>query len=257
MAEEEKVMASRQRLNERYKGRNPELDVDDDEALGAAILGDLDAYDESEKRRQQFNETVQNSQVAPEMMAGLFSGLNPDGTPFDLDEYLLEKHLDYFLDMIENKDTAKDRAAARREARKKEAEFEAKAAELAAAEDAEMTAAMEQAGYKPEQAMELVKWIYGEDGKEDGLIYRALHHGLKKDDFLKMFQIKDFDQQLAAAEDKGYKRGRNEKIDMFKRGQQKRDNMPADMDGGGGVAPQGAQKPEDPTIKALNKMKRY
>ena len=69
-----------------------------------------------------------------------------------------------------------------------------------------------------------------------------------------MFQIKDLDQRIAAAEDKGYKRGRNEKIDMFRRGQQTRDNMPADLGSGGGKMPEAES--EDKTVAALKKMKR-
>ena len=49
-------LTSRQRLAERYKGANPELNVDDDEALGGAILGDLDAYDQSKAKIDRFNE---------------------------------------------------------------------------------------------------------------------------------------------------------------------------------------------------------
>lgn len=256
MAEENKTLTSRQRLNERYQGRNPELNVEDDEALGAAILDDLAAYDESEERRRRFNKTIQDSQVAPEMMAGILSGKNPDGSDFDLEDFLIERHLDYFLDLLENKESAKKKAEARKEARKKEAEFQAKAEELSKIEDAELDAAMQELGYKPDRAIEIVQWIYGKDRREDGLIDRALHHGLKKEDFMKLLQIKDFDQKLAAAEDKGYKRGRNEKIDMFSRNQKRRENMPADIEGGGVETPT-RPKPEDPTIQALNKMKRY
>lgn len=246
-------MTSRQRLNERYKGRNPELNVEDDEALGAAILGDLEAYDKTEERRRRFNETVQNSDIAPEMMAGILSGKNPDGSPFDLEEYLLDKYLDYFLDYLENKETAKEKAAARKKLRLEDAEFQAKAEELAAIEDKAFDEAVAESGYKPEQAKELVKWIYGEESKKNGLIHRAQRFELTKDDFLKMFQIKDFDQKLADAEDKGYKRGRNEKIDMFKRGQQKRDAMPADIEGGGKMPE--SEQPENQTVQALKKMK--
>ena len=256
MAEQEKTLTSRQRLGERYKGRNPELNVDDDEALGAAILDDLDAYDRSEDKRRRFNEMVQSSPIAPEMMAGMLSGKNPDGSDFDLEDYLLTKHLDYFLDYMEDKDTAKAKADARRAERKADAEFEAKKEEMAAAEDKEFDAAIAESGYRPEDAKKLIDWIYGEPGKKNGLIHRAARFELKKDDFLRMFQIKDFDQKMAAAEDKGYKRGRNEKIDMFRRGQQKREAMPADIDGGGGAAP-ASEKPEDPYLQQLDKMKRY
>ena len=253
---EETKLTSRQRLNERYKGRNPELNVDDDEALGAAVLADLDAYDQDAEKMRRFNETVSNSKIAPEMMAGLLSGKNPDGTDFSLEDYLLDKHMDDLLDYLENSETAKAKRDARKKARQEEADFDAKAADLAAAEDAEFKAAAAESGYKPEQAQELFNWIWGEKGKKNGLIDRIARFELKKEDFLRMFQIKDFDQRLAAAEDKGYKRGRNEKIDMFRRGQQRRDEMPADLDGGGG-APASDEEQENPTVKALKKMKKY
>lgn len=253
---QEKQLTNRQRLNERYLGRNPELNVDDDEALGEAILGDLDAYDQGEAQRKRFNEAMQKSAIAPEMMAGVLSGKNPDGSDFDLEEYLLNKHIDYFIDYMEDSEKAKALLSDRKKARQAEADFEAKAAELAAKEDAEFDAAMQESGYKPEQAKELIDWIYGEKGKQNGLIHRAARFELTKDDFLRMFQIKDLDQKIAAAEDKGYKRGRNEKIDMFRRGQQKRDDMPPVLGGGGGEG-QNDEKPENPTVKALQRMKKY
>ena len=254
---EENQMTSRQRLAERYKGRNPEMNVEDDEALGAAILGDLDAYDQSEEQRRIFNENVQKSAIAPEMMAGMLSGKNPDGTDFDLDDYLIDKHLDYLLDVLENKETAKAKATARKQARADEeklnAELEAKAKEMLAAEDAELDAAIAESGYKPEQVKDLIDWIYD---KENGIITRAGNFELKKDDFLKLFKIKDYDVRMSEAEQNGYKRGRNEKIDMFRHGQQKRDNMPADLDGGGGSQPTTGPK-ENPTVAALKKMKKF
>ena len=108
---------SRQRLAERYKGRNPEINTDDDEALGAAILGDLDAYDQDSERLRRFNETVNSSDIAPEMMAGILSGKNADGTDFSLEEYIIDNNIDFFLDYIENSETAKDKLARRKEER--------------------------------------------------------------------------------------------------------------------------------------------
>ena len=65
----------------------------------------------------------------------------------------------------------------------------------------------------------------------------AARYGLKKADFLRLFQIKDFDKAVADAEDRGYKRGKNEKIDQQKqlhagRGGKKDINI----NGGGGEA---------------------
>lgn len=250
-------ITSRQRLNERYKGRNPELNVDDDEALGAAILGDLDEYDQNRERMDRFNKTVQESDIAPEMMAGILSGKNADGSDFNLEEYLLDNHIDYLLDYIEDNATAKEKMNRRREereaAKKADEEFSAKKQQLIDAEDAELDAAASEMGYKPEQVKDLVEWIYD---KEKGLIVRAARYELTKDDFLKLFRIKDYDVRMAEAEKNGYKRGKNEKIDMYKRDQSRRNEMPADLGGGAQPAEAPAEK-KDPYLSRLERMKKY
>jgi hypothetical protein len=249
---------SRQRLAERFKGRNPELNVEDDEALGAAILGELDNYDRDAERMRRFNETVSNSDIAPEMMAGILSGKNADGTPFSIEEYLLDNNIDFLLDYIEDSATAKEKMAKRKEEREKQKkaddEFNAKKQQLIEAEDAELDAAVAEMGYKPEQVADLIDWIYN---KENGLIKRAVNYELKKDDFLRLFKIKDYDVRMADAEDRGYKRGKNEKIDMFRRQQKKRDDMPADIGGGGGVQVSQPENADDDYLNKLKKMKRF
>jgi hypothetical protein len=254
---------SRQRLAERYKGANPDLDVDDDEALGRAILGDLEAYDADKAKMDLFNKTMQDNEYAPEMMAGMMSGKNADGSDFDLSEYIIDNHLDFFLDYLEDSATAKEKLKARQKERKaaKEAEAaqtekdEALKADVKSkvdAEDAELDAAIAEAGYKPEQVKDLIDWIYD---KENGIINRAANFQLTKEDFLRLFQIKDYDVRMADAEQKGYKRGKNEKIDMMKRQQKQRDNMPPDL-GGGGVTPTGKKK-GDPYLSQLDRMKNF
>lgn len=249
---------SRQRLAERYKGINPELNVDDDEALGQAILGDLENYDRDSERMKRFNEAVSNSDIAPEMMAGILSGKNADGTPFSIEEYLLDNNIDFLLDYIEDSATAKEKMQARKKAREDEKklsdEFSAKEQQLIEAEDAELDAAVAEMGYKPEQVADLIDWIYN---KENGLIKRALNYELKKDDFLRLFKIKDYEVRLADAEDRGYKRGKNEKIDMFRRQQKQRDEMPADIEGGGGVQVQAPENKDDAYLNKLKKMKKF
>lgn len=95
---------------------------------------------------------------------------------------------------------------------------------------------------KPEAINELIEWLYkrsddGEDHDDDGFVWRAARYDLKKEDFLRLFQIKDFDKAVADAEERGYKRGKNEKIDQQKQlhdgkqGGKKNINI----DGGGGA----------------------
>lgn len=252
-------LTSRQRLNERYRSRNPELNVDDDEALGGAILSDLDAYDQDRERMERFNKTVQDSEIAPGLMAGVLSGKNPDGSDFSLEDYILNEHIDYILDYIDDKDTAKEKLAKRREERRAaedEAVASEKLSEAAAAalqaEDAELDAALQESGYKAEQVKDLIDWLYN---PETGLAKRIADYQLKKEDFLRLLQIKDFDLRMKDAEEKGYKRGRNEKIDMFARQQKKRDGMPSDIGGSGRQDIKAVE--ENPTVSALKKMSKY
>ena len=109
-------------------------------------------------------------------------------------------------------------------------------------EDAELDAALKEAKMKPEAIKDLIDWLYkrsedGEDRDDDGFVWRAARYGLKKADFQRPFQIKDFDKAVADAEEKGYTRGKNEKIDQQKqlhagRGGKKDINI----NGGGGEA---------------------
>jgi len=252
MAEEKKT--NRQLLGERYKSRNPDFNVDDDEALYGEALGELAKSDEAEAGRRRLNETIANNQIAPEMLNGIISGKNADGSDFSLDEYLLDQHLDYLLDYLEDNATAKEKAAARKKEReaaaKADSDFQAKVSEKTAAEDAELDAAIQEAGYKPEQVKDLIDWIYD---KKNGFVTRALNFDLKKDDFLRLFRIKDYDLKLKEADEAGYKRGKNEKIDMFKRKQQQRRSMPADVGSGGGAVTAGGET--DPYLARLERMK--
>ena len=252
MADEKKT--NRQLLGERYKSRNPDFNADDDEAVYGEALGELSRSDEAEEGRRRLNETIANNKIAPEMLNGIISGKNADGSDFNLDEYLLDQHIDYLLDYMEDNATAKEKANARRKERdaaaKADADFEAKVAEKTAAEDAELDAAIKEAGYKPEQVKDLIDWIYD---KENGFITRAVNFDLKKDDFLRLFHIKDYDLKLKEAADAGYKRGKNEKIDMFARKQQQRRDMPADVGSGGGGTTAGGET--DSYLARLERMK--
>ena len=258
-------LTSRQRLNERYRGRNPELNVDDDEILGGAILDDLDAYDKDKERIDRFNKMVQESEGAPEFLAGMMSGKNADGTPFTIQDYLVDNNIDFLIDYMEDPEGAKARVDARRaeraankEAEAKRAEEETKAeeekAKLIAAQDAVLDEAVAEAGYKPEQVASLIDRIYN---KETGILKRAVNYELTKDDFLSLFKLLDYDVRMSEAEDRGYKRGKNEKIDMFRHNQKKREDMPADLNGGGGVPNAPSEQKEDPYLSKLSRMKNY
>ena len=88
----------------------------------------------------------------------------------------------------------------------------------------------------------MIEWLYkrsenGEERDDDGFVWRAARYGLKKEDFLRLFQIKDFDKAVADAEERGYKRGKNEKIDQQKKLQEGRQGgkRNINIDGAGGA----------------------
>ena len=262
MKEEEKKepevkKTNRELLADRFRSANPDFNIDDDEVLYGEALAGLERADEAEAQRRRLNEAISSNDIAPEMLNGIISGKNADGSDFNLEEYLLDQHIDYLLDYMEDSDSAKKKLAARKQERadraKADADFESKAQALVAAEDAELDAAIAESGYKSEQVKDLIDWIYD---KKNGFIKRARDFELKKDDFLRLFKIKDWDLKMSEAEAKGYKRGKNEKIDMFRRDQSRRDQMPADVGGGGGT-PQDGGEPEDPYLARLAKMKKY
>lgn len=248
-------MTNRQRLAERIKKAHPDFNTDDDEAVYGAVLDRLNKDDETDAQRKRFSEAISKSDIAPEMMSGLLSGKNADGSDFDLEEYLFDKHLDFFLDYLdEDKNGAKkklaDRRAARKQARAEDEKFKAEQDKRIKTEDAELDAAIKESGYRPEQVKDLVDWIY--DG-DKGFIVRASRFELKKDDFIRLFHIKDWKVKMKESEDRGYKRGKNEKIDMFAHQQRRRKQLPPDQGGGGGTPMD--NEPEDETLKSLDRMK--
>lgn len=254
---EKQTITNRQRMVDRFKKSNPDFNGDDDEALYGAANDELASYDQMQEQRGKLNEALKSTKYAPEILAGLISKKNPDGSDFDLRDWLLANDdvVDYLQDYAQNgPDKAKARWADRSKQRKADEDAEAaflkdKDAKVKK-EDDELDAALKESNYKPEQVKDLISWIY--DSKT-GFIRRAANFELTKDDFIKLFRIKDYDVKMAESEDRGYKRGKNERIDMFEHKQQKRRNMPPDVGGGGGNAK--PEKPKDSQMAALDRMK--
>jgi hypothetical protein len=247
-------LSNKQKFVSRFKKLKPDLKDDDEEGLYGVANEALDKYDNDEAQRSRLNKIISSSKIAPELLQGMLSGKNADGTDFDLEDYLLNKNADYFLDYIEDHEGAKkklkDRKAQREREMAEEAEFKKNEGAKLKKEDSELDAAISAMGYKEDQVKDLIDWIY--DPKK-GLIARAGTFDLTKDDFIRLFKLKDYDVQIAQAESKGYKRGKNEKIDMFSHKQNQRKNMPPDLGTGGTKIK--SQEKKDKTLEALEKMK--
>lgn len=250
--ENQDVMTNRQKLTKMMKGRYPELNIDDDEALSGQISTDYDLLDQRNKEREEFNNMLASNPYSAGIVTGMATGKNEDGSDFDLGDFLLDNYPEVVIDLIEgnpaNKEKYKQIRDARRKRQQDDADFEAKADELVAQEDAELDAAIKEAGLKPDEVKELLDWIYNQ---KNGFIRRAGRFELKKDDFLQLFRIKDWDAKMAEADQKGYVRGKNEKIDMQQHKHNNRTKLP--VIGGGGGRP--VEKKDDPNLRHLDAMK--
>ena len=219
------VKSKRDSFRERLAQRYTDLNMDDDEAVYNQIATDYDHYDQNKKRMDDFNKMLQKNAHAPSLVIGLVTKKNADGSDFNLIDYLIDELGQDYIDAINGDAEAKARLKASEKEKLDASEKLAKSKEKLAAnmeqEDAELDAAIKEAKMKPEAIKDLIEWMYkrgedGEDRDDDGFVWRAARYGLKKADFLRLFQIKDFDKAVSDAEERGYKRGKNEKIDQQK-----------------------------------------
>lgn len=240
------VKSKRDSFRESFAQRYPDLNMDDDEAVFNQIATDYDQYDQSKKKMDDFNNMLKENPHAPGLVTGLVTKKNADGGDFNLIDYLIDELGQDYIEAINGDEEARKRLKASEKEKLEASEKLANGNEQLAAnmklEDAELDAAIKEAKLKPEAITDLIEWIYkrsddGEDHDDDGFVWRAARYDLKKEDFLRLFQIKDFDKAVADAEERGYKRGKNEKIDQQKQlhdgkqGGKKNINI----DGGGGA----------------------
>lgn len=244
----QEVKSKRDSFRERLASRYPDLDMNDEDAVYDQLSTDYDHYDQNKQKMDGFNQMLQKYPQAPGLITGMMTQKNEDGSDFSFIGYLIDVMGQDFVDACNGDAEARKRLEKsekdKLEASKKLAEGEEKLSKAMEEEDAELDAALKEAKMKPEAIKDLIEWLYkrnedGEDRDDDGFVWRAARYGLKKADFLRLFQIKDFDKAVADAEDRGYKRGKNEKIDQqkqlhdSKRGGGKKD---ININGGGGPA---------------------
>lgn len=248
----QQIISPRQKIGERLRNKDEALDIDNDDALFGAIATDYDRFDERDREREEFNDMLMRNPHASGIITGLITGKDDNGNDFDLGMYLIENYPEVIEDVVNGNPKNREYYESLRNEREKIAredkEFEEKVEALTAAEDAELDAAIEEAGYKTDDVRDLIDWIYN---PTTGIITRAKNMELKKDDFLKLFRIKDYDKNLARAENDGYVRGKNEKIDMYGHAEDKRRQLP--VLGSGSGRPR--EREEDPMLDNLSRMK--
>ncbi len=231
--------------------RNPDLNLDDDEAVAAWLEQSFQDSDKMADDRKKLDDLLIGSPQAAGILQGLSSGVGADGEPFSLMGYLMENYWDEIQ-------AAKSTEEAEKIVRKKEAEKIEKAAKDAqrqkdnsdklAKMDEQLTEAMAMVNTDEATVNSMLEWLYG---KDKGFIYRAISYDLTKDDWAKLLFAFDRDAQLDKARTDG---GRQTRNNRGKPHRSLKDDMPADLGGGGSDS--GEETDTDPTIRRYQQMGR-
>ncbi len=245
--DKQNVKSKKDTFKERFSSRYPEMNMDDEDAVYGQLSTDYDHFDQNNQRMDDFNNMLKEYPQAPGLVTGMLTRKNEDGSDFSFVGYLIDSLGQDFVDAINGDAEARKRLEKgekdKLEASKKLAEGKEALAKAMEEEDAELDAAIKEVKMKPEAIKDMINWLYkrsedGEDYDDDGFVWRAARYGLKKVDFLRLFQIKNFDQAVTDAEERGYKRGKNEKIDNQKQLHEGRQGGKKNINvSGGGGAP--------------------
>lgn len=239
------VKSKRDSFRERFSKRYPSMNMDDEDAVYGQLSTDYDQFDQNNQRMDEFNKFLKENPMAPGLVTGLMTKKNADGSDFSFVDFMIDEMGQDYVDAINGDPEARKRL------QKKEKDDLAAAEKLANGEkqlaenmercDKEVDAFLKEQKLKPEAIQPMLEWLFkrsddGEDHDDDGFVYRAARYALTKEDFKRLWQIKDFDKAVSDAEERGYKRGRNEKIDQQK---QIREGKPGskkniNVNGGGG-----------------------
>lgn len=213
--------AFRERLSQRY----PDMNMDDEDAVYGQLSTDYDQFDQNNQRMDEFNNFLKDNPMAPGLVTGLITKKNADGSDFSFVNFLIDNMGQDYVDAVNGDPEAKKRL------QQKEKDDLAAAEKLANGEkqlaknieecDKEVDAFLKEKKLKPEDIQSMLEWLFkrSEDGEEhddDGFVFRAARYALKKEDFERLWQIKDFDKAVSDAEERGYVRGKNESIDQQK-----------------------------------------
>lgn len=236
--------------------RNPDLNLDDDDAVATWLEESFNNADRMNTEREQLNELLTTNPQAAGILTGLSSGMGEDGKPFSLTAYLLDNYWDEIQE-ARNKEEAVEHARKREaEQLKKVAEDEKRKKETAEkleAEDVALSEARDATNTDEATVMNMLQWVFGDKDKQDGFLYRAIRHELSKDDWERLLYAFNRDKELETARKDGALESRNARTGG-KPHRTFRENMPADLGGGGTVQRDTAE--EDPTIARYSKMGR-
>lgn len=254
---EEMKKSPRDQFYADWGAENSDIDMNDEEAVYGRMRQNWEDGKKRKEREDRFNSIMEQNNYAPEVMDAIMDGVGPEAKTKNLIKLLAGDHREEFKAAIDGDEEA---LAWLTETRAKEIVDEAmaaneqkaedgKLAEAIQKEDAELEAAIAEAGKNPSDFADYFNAIYD---KENGLLTRACRFELTKDDFALLIKVADYDKNISAAEEEGYRRGKNEKVDIYADLDRQGGNKPTNIGSqGGGMA---KTKPSNPTLQALDNM---
>ena len=234
------------------KGRNKDLNVDDDDAVAGYLNDEFGRLDKSDETNRRMNELIGNAPRNATMLQGIFSGKDEDGEEFNLVNYLLTEYYDELkesadseemLEKVNKKMAAKEKAAAEEAQRSKTIEENFQKMNEA------LTAAIKKTGIDEATAQQVLDWLYGTD-KEAGLYLRIPQRAITEDDFEKLIHAYTRDESLEKARNDGRQEGR-----MRRPGAAHRSNVQANTDLGGGSGGNEPEEDKNPTASRYTAMR--
>ena len=239
-------------------GRNAELDLDDEAAVGSYLDESFQAFDRGEEERKRFNDLMSSDPRAAGILTGMASGIGDDGSDFSLAGYMFDKYEDelraYYegemtkeeaLARVKEKEAAKIMEVADAEARRKTAD------DNLAKSDAALTQAVQKANVDEANVSAMLEWLYGDGDSREGFIHRIIRHELDAEDWERLIHAFNLEADAEAARNEGRTAMRNE------RAQPHRNAAKAPTyTGGGGGGDTSPKESLNPTAEKYSNMKR-
>lgn len=234
--------------------RKPDLDLEDDLAVGEFLDDSFRRYDDSESQRENLNKVLAEDSRAAGILTGLASGMDENGEPFSLVEYLITNYGDDIREAATTEEAIK-KAKEKEAARIKEAADEKKrkrdAEEKLRKTDEALTEAVRQVNVDEANVASMLEWLYGTQDA-DGIIHKIIRHELDTEDWKRIIHAFNMDMEIEAAREEGRKQGRTARPGAIHRNLAEK--APTDLGGGGNGGSE--EKVEDPTLQRYKGMKR-
>lgn len=243
---------AQKKWQKRMSERNPDLDLDDDDALDAYLGEQFSEADKRKEDNERVNRAIMSDPRNARLVSGILTGKNDDGEDFNL---LKEIIVNYGAELKDFANTEEALAwlAEKQQQEAEEAAAEAKRKEEVANNLAKMNEiakeVADEVGADNATMQKLVDWVYGE---EDGLFRRILSRTLTKEDITSLLYAVTRDSDLERAREEGRRAGRGQRPGAAHRGFSE---APTDLGGGGSGAPETEEPEENPTMRSYDRMK--